>query len=72
MKKKILGIFVSLLVLAIFAIPLNAVLANKPEPITFYGYPLQFQLTCLLMGFMMDVGFFMDMFLETQWELTPA
>jgi len=39
-KKKILGIFVSLFVLAIFAIPLNAVLANKPETITFYGYPL--------------------------------
>ena len=39
MKKKILGIFVFALIIAIFALPINSILAMKPEPILFFGYP---------------------------------
>lgn len=39
--KKILGVFISLLVVAMFSVPATAVLAKKPEPApTFYGIPM--------------------------------
>jgi hypothetical protein len=39
MNKKILGVFFSLLVFAIFVLPISVVLAPKPMAILFFGYP---------------------------------
>ena len=47
MDKKILGVFVSLLTVAMFALPMSSVIGTKPEPLTGTftmlpaGYPLQ-------------------------------